>query len=127
MKLDKDLVREILLAIEANDDEPTGWIVLEIEGHSPTHVSYHVQLLDEAGYLEAQDLTTIGPEGYEWQPKRLTFHGHEFLDTVRDTETWKFTKNTAKELSVGGLKMLFEIARAFAKQKLLEHGIAIGS
>jgi hypothetical protein len=126
MRLDKDLVREILLALEADNDEPTGWISLKIEGHSSTHVSYHVQLLHEAGYLEAQDLTTIGPDGYEWQPKRLTFQGHEFLDTVRDSETWRRTKKTATDLSIGSLKMLFEIARGFGKQKLLEHGISIG-
>jgi DNA-binding transcriptional ArsR family regulator len=126
MRLDKDLVREILLAVEANDDDPRGWIVLQVEGYSQSHVSYHVQLLHEAGYLEAQDLTTLDEDGYEWQPKRLTFQGHEFLDTVRDTETWRRTKMTAKDLSIGGLKVLFEIARGFGKHKLLEHGISIG-
>jgi hypothetical protein len=124
MRLDKDLVREILLAVEANDDNPIGWITLEIEGHSSVHLSYHVQLLHEAGYLEAQDLTTN--DRYEWQPRRLTFQGHEFLDTVRDSETWRRTKTTAKDLGIGGVKFLFEIARAYGKQKLIEHGLPMG-
>ena len=124
MMLDRDLAREILLAVEANDDDPTGWIKLEIEGYSPVQVSYHVQLLDEAGYLEAHDLTTN--DRYEWQPRRLTFQGHEFLDTVRDSETWRRTKTTAKDLSIGGIKFLLEIARAYGKQKLIEHGLPMG-
>lgn len=126
MKMDKDLVREILITIEDSADDPRGWITLELEGYSANHVSYHVQLLDEAGYIEAQNLSSLGKDGYEWQPKRLTFQGHEFLDTIRDNELWRRTKDTAKDLSIGGLKALFEIARAFGKQKLLEHGLPIG-
>ena len=38
-----------------------------------------MQLLDEAFFLEAQELSSH--DGYEWRPKRLTYEGHEFLDT----------------------------------------------
>jgi len=70
MKRDPDLVREILLAIEKSDDEPMGWIDLELPDRSAVEVAYHVQLLDEAGLLVAQELSTMG--GYDWKPKRLT-------------------------------------------------------
>nr|WP_240997926.1 DUF2513 domain-containing protein [Pseudomonas viridiflava] len=49
MKLDKDLVREILLAIEASDKAPDSWIDLTIENRDDDEVSYHVMLLHEAG------------------------------------------------------------------------------
>ncbi|WP_256675456.1 DUF2513 domain-containing protein [Pseudomonas sp. GXM4] len=69
MKLDKDLVREILLAIEASDKTPDSWINLAIESHSKDEASYHVMLLHEAGLIVAQDLCSMSD--FDWRPKRL--------------------------------------------------------
>lgn len=54
MKRDMDLFRRILLQLEASP-EATGHsrIDLDIEDRDPTEVSYHVQLLKEAGLIEA--------------------------------------------------------------------------
>jgi hypothetical protein len=120
MKLDKELVREILLQVEASP-EPTGWVDLTVDGHSQEEIAYHVQILDDAGFLEAEDLTSSS--GYDWRPKRLTYEGHEFLDTIRDAEAWRFTKDTAKNAGVAGIKALFEIGKSYARQKLIEHGV----
>ena len=54
MKLDKDLIRDILLAVEAHA-EPEGLIVLYINNPSAEMISYHVRWLDEAGLLDALD------------------------------------------------------------------------
>jgi hypothetical protein len=123
MKLDKDAVRAVLLAVEANNGTPRGWIDIEIPGFTEVQVSYHVELLSEAGFLEVQDLSHIG--SYEWKPKRLTFAGHEYLDTVRDNEIWRLTKEGAKEVGASSVSMLFEIGKAIVKQKAIEHGIHI--
>ena len=123
MKLDKDLVREILLAIEASDHDPGGWMNLDVAGHSLQEISYHVQLLDEAGFLQANGLHTN--RGHAWLPKRLTYQGHEFLDTVRDGEIWQLTKETAAKAGAASVQALFAIATAAIKQKLAEHGIAL--
>ena len=96
MKLDKDLVRDILLAVEAHD-EPEGLIALEINVYSAEMVSYHVRLLDEAGLLDALD--TGGMNCFKWQPTRLTYNGHEFLDIIRDDEVWKLTKTGAEKVN----------------------------
>jgi hypothetical protein len=123
MKLDKDLVREILLAVEASDHDPRGWMTLDLPGHNLQELSYHVQLLDEAGFIEAQELSSN--DGYEWQPKRLTYEGHEFLNTVRDDEIWRRTKETATKVGAASVQALFAIATAAVKQKLAEHGISL--
>ncbi|MEE1866945.1 DUF2513 domain-containing protein [Pseudomonas auratipiscis] len=115
MKLDKELVRQILLAVEAHDD-PQGWMDLEIEGRPDEEVSYHVMLLDEAGLVAGIDLGSIGQ--FEWQPKRLTYKGHEFLDSIRDPEIWRRTKEGAEKAGVGGLGFLVEIGKAYCKQML---------
>ena len=114
MKLEQELVRQILLAVEASDHIPIKWVTLSLEGWDPQLVSYHVQLLAEAGFVDAQNLTNMSR--YEWQPKRLTFAGHEFLDTVRDAEVWRRTKEGAAKAGGAGVQLLWEIGKAYAKQ-----------
>ncbi|MBI6557387.1 Conserved hypothetical protein [Pseudomonas veronii 1YdBTEX2] len=118
MKLDKDLVREILLAVEASNEDPLGWTVLNLEGRDAKEVSYHVMLLHEAGLIVGQDLSTC--DGLEWLPKRLTYKGHEFLDTVRDGEVWRRTKAGAEKAGVAGLGVLLELGKAYGKEVLKE-------
>jgi hypothetical protein len=118
VKFDKDVVREILLAIEASGGDPRGLIAIEIPGKSQEEVAYHIQLLDEAGFIEAEDLGDLC--NYDWRAKRLTFQGHEFLDTVRDPEIWRKTKEGASKIGGVGVELLFTIGKAYAKQLLQE-------
>ena len=57
MKRDMDLIREILLAIETIGP-PQGLARLDLPGHDPETVSYHVRLLDQAGLITAVDFST---------------------------------------------------------------------
>ncbi|KPC37888.1 Uncharacterized protein AC509_2035 [Pseudomonas amygdali pv. morsprunorum] len=118
MQLNKELVREILLAIEADEATPQGWIDIEIDGHSAEKVAYHVLLLHEGGMLVAQDLSSMND--FDWRPKRLTFRGHEFLDTVRDREIWRRTKDAAEKAGGAGVSLLVELGKAMGKQVLKE-------
>lgn len=95
MKRDWDLIRRILVETEEKGEAGPGWTTLDLEDWDPAVVSYHVRLLDEAGLVEAQDLTTSG--NFEWQPKRLTWNGHEFLDAAKENSTWERAKKLATE------------------------------
>jgi hypothetical protein len=94
MKRDLELVRKILLAAEDRTTD-TGWLILEIEGHTPEEISYHVRLLHEAGLLQAENLTDA--TGALWAPKRLTWEGHEFLDAARNDTVWNKTKDVVRD------------------------------
>ena len=118
MKLDKDLVREILLAIEANDKTPDSWINLAIESHTDDEVSYHVMQLHDAGFIVGKNLSS--DSGFDWRPQRLTYHGHEFLDTIRDGEVWRRTKVGAEKAGVASIGFLLELGKAYGKQVLKE-------
>jgi hypothetical protein len=118
MKLDKDLVREILLAIESSKDDPLGWINLNLEGREAADVSYHVMLLHDAGFIVGKDLSDDC--GSDWRPRRLTYQGHEFLDTVRDGEVWSLTKAGAEKAGGVGLGLLLELGKAYGKQVVKE-------
>lgn len=96
MERDMDLVRELLLEIESDPkldgterfQEGTA-AGFDIAGHSDLEVGYHLIILMEGG-LVAGKMTTPP------LVTRLTWQGHEFLDTFRDGETWKLTKESAK-------------------------------
>lgn len=94
MTRDMDLIRRILLKLEA-DPEALGWAELGIEDHPPETVSYHVKLLAQAGLIEAQDLSTHS--GLDWRANSLTWSGHEFLDTVRNENVWRQTTALIRE------------------------------
>ncbi len=94
MKRDMDLARRILLEVEKVPD-PMRPIDLAIEGYESVDVSYHVQLLHEAGLLVATDFTSNS--GYKWSPRRLTWAGHEFLDAARDDTLWNKVKAQVKD------------------------------
>ena len=121
MKLDKDLVREILLAIEASDHNPEHPMILNLENRTQREVSFHVTLLDEAGLLKAEHIGLIQDDGvHVRQPKRLTYKGYEYLDTFRDGEVWRRTKAGAEKAGGAGMGLLLELGKAYAKQVLKE-------
>ena len=114
MKRDMDLVRKILLELEDTPYE-LGGFDLELEGHSPDQISYHVMLLNEAGLIEANDLSTLG--GPKWRPKRLTWAGHEFIEASRDESRWEKAKNIMKEKGSG---MAFDVLRSVLIQLMMK-------
>ena len=112
MKRDLDLIREILLQVEARG--PKQSMEVEIEGRDRNEIFGHVQLLEEAGFVEVT--FTGGPTSWV---SRITWDGHEFLDSVRDSDVWVKVTNKMKE--VGGTAS-FDIVKAlaigFVKEKL---------
>lgn len=113
MKRDMDLVRKILFAVESFP-QPNQWVPIEIEGHSPEEISYHIKLLSEAGLIEADDLESLSK--FEWKARSLTWQGHEFLEAAKDNTRWNKAKRIVAE-KVGGLpfealkQALFELIK----------------
>ncbi len=99
MKRDMDIIRETLFQVEARPSAE-GVDLVEIEGHEQEEISYHVKLLRDAGYLEAHDLRTMGPDGFKFAPSALTNAGHDFLDAARDDTVWGKAK--AQLARIGG-------------------------
>ena len=69
MKRDMNLIRAVLIATESlPDDGPSHDI--SVEGFSEAEVSNHVHLCSEAGFIDAENLSSLG--GACWIPSRLT-------------------------------------------------------
>jgi len=96
MKRNFDLVREILLAAEAQDFNRTQPIAPS--GYSNDEIKYHIKIMVDGCLLQMEhpviDPTAPVVDGLTWE-------GHEFLDSIREKSTWATVKNTLKEKSLG--------------------------
>lgn len=116
MKRDLDLSRIILFAIE-KDEKATGhgFISLNIDGYSEEQISYHVQLLQEAGLIEAKNWSS--QSSFQWVPSRLTWQGHEFLDSARSDNLWSKAKEEMKNIGSFSFQLLLDILLDLAVQQ----------
>ena len=119
MKRDMDLVREILLAVEDNENGFKGRHGPGIPGYNPETIAYHVEIMEEAGLLDARIDRVMGSPVPIISLRRMTWAGHEFLDAVRGDSWWQKVKEKTKE-STGGLAldMVKQTALALARQAL---------
>ena len=116
MMRDMELIRQILMQVEANDD-PQTFVDPTVEGRTEQDVSYHVMIAEQAGLLEAMDRSAIGI--FRWSASRLTWTGHEFLDAAKDEEVWKRCLTKAGGTSASNFDVL--------KQLLLDAHLAARS
>lgn len=88
MKRDLSLIRDILLTCEAapagNELEADSFDALSVDRMTLVE---HIALLSEAGLLSAIDTSTQDDDDYIIQ--RMTWEGHEFLNSVRDDGLWR--------------------------------------
>jgi hypothetical protein len=117
MKRDMDLIRELLLHIEADDGyDGSGYGPVKAKelGRPANVVLYHMSLLADAKFVSVVNWLAHG----EPLIRGLTWEGHEFLDDTRDPEIWRKTKARAKAVTNVGARLLWEIAKAELKAKL---------
>lgn len=121
-----DLVRDLLLQIEEFDQGLGGDVEIEAAGLEPQVVAEHLRLLIEARLIEGD---TVPDDQYAFDhivPIRLTWSGHDFLESVRDPEIWKKTKEGALSAKGFTLDLLQDLAKGFLKKQIEERtGIAL--
>ena len=132
MKRDLDLLRELLLFVEEQDDGrgvsfPTSVFSPFYETHTDVVVFGHLKLLAEAGLIEGivESHGSTGQASFTIMVKRLTIYGHDYLDTIRDNDVWKSTKDVAVKAGGWTLSLLGDIATSLVKAKLAELGVPV--
>lgn len=108
MKRDADLIRTILARAEEADDSTLRCADLVDGTHSEISVARHVHLLVEAGYLKANLLTLEGRGALSGNIERLTWAGHEFIESARNETIWRKAKRKLGD-TIGGVP--FEILK----------------
>ena len=98
MKRDMDLIRKMLLIIEANC-VPGILSPIPLDGYTEDQIDYHFDLLQEIGFIEGTYY--IGGKSKDYLGNfRMTWAGHDFLDAVRNDSVWARVKG--KLAQVGG-------------------------
>ena len=130
MKRDPDTIRQILLQIEASDysGEPgsSNWCVCEINGVSRFQIRHHVQLLLERKLLRESSVAIDAADhngnlATKYLPDALTDQGHELLESIRDPQIWRATKDSAEQVGSFSVDLIKKIAVGLIKTKLKEH------
>lgn len=93
MKRDFELLRQILLCVEADRT------VRDIPGNSRDLINEHVRLLAEAGLIDVVDESTRMRSLVVAQ--RLTSSGHDFLDVARNLTVWSRVRDQMKDHEIG--------------------------
>jgi len=117
MTRNMDLIRELLLKIEANPlVNGRQGVTLEpsdIESQcSSEEMDYHVELLMDGGFLKGK----MGP--VHPVVSMLTWKGHEFVDDIKDQGVWHSTKDRIKGLPGVALDVIAELAKAEVRKRL---------
>lgn len=97
MKRNMDLVRKILIAMNNHEH---GFVSqeLEIEGYTQEQIGYHCFLLDEAGLIQATDVSTDDDLSPSALPIRLTWEGHEFIENAQNDKIWGQAKEAVGKI-----------------------------
>ncbi|MFM0549802.1 DUF2513 domain-containing protein [Paraburkholderia sediminicola] len=123
MKRDMDLIRELLLKLEslplrrgdvwiinADDD------VIQIPGYDGHQIDYHMSLIEEAGLIDSAGAGAMDGFGF----RRLSWSGHDFVDSVRSSDVWDKTKSVASAAGGWTLDLLAASAKAYLELKFKE-------
>lgn len=121
MRRDSDLIRVILLAVEA-DDRCEVLKLTEIAGYADEAVHFHARLLVEKGFLKTYFPDRTGRQ--PWICIRLTWDGYDFLDNIRDPVVWKSVKRASAKIGSWSIETLAAVAKAMIVAKMEAIGLA---
>ena len=110
MKRDWDLIREILLRLEEKGPEAPTIRATDFGEERRHQAAYNVEILEEAGLIDARMAKSLNAPP-DFLALRLTWSGHELLDTIRSETVWTQTKETFVSK---GLSMTFDLVKSVA-------------
>ncbi len=108
MHRDWDLIRNILARIEALPNTQSVLSPDDVPGVPAETVSYHINILMDAGLIEGNCSKSINAPMHCWA-NQLTWAGHEFLDEIRSDTTWNRAKTLLRDK---GVALSFETIKA---------------
>lgn len=118
MKRDLDLIRKLLLAIEAHE-HGLFQEELVVDGYTEEQVGFHIYLIGEAGLAKVVENTHIHSQSPSAFPLNLTWAGYEFLEAAKDETLWgKAKTHVIKPTGGVAFGVLVEWLKAEAKSRL---------
>jgi predicted ArsR family transcriptional regulator len=122
MKRDMELIRKILLQAEETDEEALVSTWFRVSGYDDAIVASHIELLQEAGLVKASVVESGQAGAALARIFRLTWSGHDFLDSARNQTLWKKALNLVKDkLGTASFEVLKFVLVQEAKEILAFH------
>jgi hypothetical protein len=113
MKRNWDTIREVLTRLEELPNTDSTLQLSDFPNEHAYEYSYHVELLIDAGLIEGEMFRTLGRGPTDFFAKRLTWLGHELLDSIRSDTVWNKTKKT---FASKGIDMTFDLVKSVASE-----------
>ncbi|KVP09148.1 hypothetical protein WK81_27190 [Burkholderia ubonensis] len=126
MKRDLDLIRELMLKLEALPVSLTELKVIDgraaavqVNGYTTEQIDYHLLLLEQAGFIHGGGMENFGMRfgpGIGFQS--LTWAGHDFIDAMRSPDVWDRARRAA--LAAGGftVDLLVSAAKSYLEARI---------
>lgn len=115
MKRDWDTIRLILARLEEKEFDKKSITIDDFESlddcNKIRNVSYNMELLFEAELVKGRMFDSSDSIANDFVAYRLTWAGHEFLDTISNESVWNITKRTFADK---GVDMSFDTIKAVA-------------
>lgn len=114
MRLNHDNVRSLLLFIE-DSENGSSRSQAELSDFSEKkdipeeEIIYMIERLKEANFIDAQ-VVYASDQVYWFSVSSITWKGHEYIDTIRDSRVWTESKRKASEMTSVSLATMAQIA-----------------
>ena len=121
MKRDLDLCRELMLAFEA---APAGQTIhtISLTGGGEIDAANafaHIDLLIGAGFLEGEVYPNqTDPDNGMFFVEKITWAGHDFIDSARSESVWSKTKDRLKKAGSWTFSLVMETLKDEAKSHI---------
>ena len=118
MRRDDDLLRKLMLEIEASPD-PLHTFGLGLSADEDDERTYfHLLLLADEGFLDQR-----GRDGATF---RMTMKGHDFIEAIRNDTIWAKTKGAISAVGGASISMMKDVALGYVRQELGKLGVPLG-
>lgn len=118
MKRDMDLIRKLLLAIEAHEHgrAPKN---LEVAGFNQEQIGYHIWLMCDGGLLHVVESITLDSASPTAIPITITWNGYEFLEAAREPSRWQTAMQKMKSTGAAmTIEIITEVLSSLSKKVL---------
>jgi hypothetical protein len=126
MKLNLDLLRQLLLYVEENATRVHSELEdIRIEGWTAEEVAYHVVLAASDDLIKAT-VDSIPDDDdpmlvhTSYSVHRLTMRGHDFLGSIREPSNWEAIKAGTRKVGAFTVGAAVDVAKAFVKMKIAD-------
>jgi hypothetical protein len=124
MKRDMNLIRELLLKIEALDIPRSVTTALSphnpalaVDGFTADDIGHHLRMLVSARFIETPNDKPFAGDGSVIF-RQISWEGHDFLDSVRDPKIWGETKKGAEAAGGFTVDLLKDLAKGLVKKQI---------